>query len=354
MLVKKSILKELRFQAGLIFCALFTIVLTMALVRLLGNAASGATPPNIVLPLILFSTFSSIGTTLSLSAFLAVFITFSRLQSDNELIILRTSGVKIVDFFPIILSFLIPLVIFTAITTLLATPWARNQADQLRFQAKSEESLKKYSAGKFSQFSNGEQVVFFERTEKESTKLGLVFVKLSKNSKNETIVLGSNGEIQFKKDEPWVILKNGSRVDITSDKDTTNYKLTLFQTYQMLLNTAPKNYTLEKRVKSTNTLKLLQRFSLADQGELLVRIGTVLLCLFLPFIALPLSLRGEKSLKILHVFTAVLIFLAANHFLGIFQALIIKGFINLFFSLFLIPIIIITLASFLIFNNENK
>ena len=136
MLVKKSILKELRFQAGLIFCALFTIVLTMALVRLLGNAASGATSPNIVLPLILFSTFSSIGTTLSLSAFLAVFITFSRLQSDNELIILRTSGAKIVDFFPIILSFLIPLVIFTAITTLLATPWARNQADQLRFQAR--------------------------------------------------------------------------------------------------------------------------------------------------------------------------------------------------------------------------
>jgi lipopolysaccharide export LptBFGC system permease protein LptF len=93
---------------------------------------------------------------------------------------------------------------------------------------------------------------------------------------------------------------------------------------------------------------------LADQGELLVRIGTVLLCLFLPFIALPLSLRDEKSLKILHVFTAVLIFLAANHFLGIFQALIIKGFISLFFSLFLIPIIIVTLASFLIFNNENK
>ena len=196
--------------------------------------------------------------------------------------------------------------------------------------------------------------LFFERTEKESTKLGLVFVKLSKNSKNETIVLGSNGEIQFKKDEPWVILKNGSRVDITADEDSTNYKLTLFQTYQMLLNTAPKNYTLEKRVKSTNTLKLLQRFSLADQGELLVRIGTVLLCLFLPFIALPLSLRGEKSLKILHIFTAVLIFLVANHFLGIFQALIIKGFINLFFSLFLIPIIIVTLASFLIFNNENK
>ena len=122
----------------------------------------------------------------------------------------------------------------------------------------------------------------------------------------------------------------------------------------MLLNFAPKNYTLEKRIKSTNTLKLLQRFSLADQGELLVRIGTVLLCLFLPFIALPLSLSGGKSLKILHVFTAILIFLAANHFLGICQALIIKGYVNLIFSLFLIPIIITALASFLILNNEKK
>ena len=61
-----------------------------------------------------------------------------------------------------------------------------------------------------------------------------------------------------------------------------------------------------------------------------------------------------KIIKILHVFTAALIFLAANHFLGICQALIIKGFINLLFSLFLIPIIIVTLAGFLILNNENK
>ena len=46
----------------------------MALVRTLGNAASGETAPDIVLPLILFSTFSSIGTIIALTAFLAVLL----------------------------------------------------------------------------------------------------------------------------------------------------------------------------------------------------------------------------------------------------------------------------------------
>ena len=105
MITKRSILRELRFQGGVIFCSLFTVVLTMALVRTLGNAASGETAPDIVLPLILFSTFSSIGTIIALTAFLAVFITFTRLQNDNELIILRTSGMRLFDFTPTIIKF---------------------------------------------------------------------------------------------------------------------------------------------------------------------------------------------------------------------------------------------------------
>ena len=344
MVTKRSILKELRFQGGVIFCSLFTVVLTMALVRTLGNAASGETAPDIVLPLILFSTFSSIGTIIALTAFLAVFITFTRLQNDNELVILRTSGMRLFDFTPTIIKFVLPLVLFTAVTTLFATPWARYQADKLRLQAENSSSLKQYSAGRFSEFSKGNRIIFFERTEKESMKLGLVFVKIQTDTNRETVILGGNGEISFINETPWIILKNGSRFDVKQANQTKDYQYTVFDTYRMSLENPPKNYTLQKRIKSTDSVTLFNRSTDPDLAELFMRIGTIFLCAFLPFLAVPLSLGGGKQLKILHIFTAILIFLIANHLLGIFQALIIKGSINWLISQMVLPITIMVLT----------
>ena len=53
---------------------------------------------------------------------------------------------------------------------------------------------------------------------------------------------------------------------------------------------------------------------------------------------------GTKALKILNIFTAILIFLAANHFLGIFQALIIKGVLNWILAHLFLPLIIISVT----------
>ncbi len=344
MITKRSILKELRFQGGVIFCSLFTVVLTMALVRTLGNAASGETAPDIVLPLILFSTFSSIGTIIALTAFLAVFITFTRLQNDNELVILRTSGMRLFDFTPTIMKFVLPLVLFSAVTTLFATPWARHQADKLRLQAESDSSLKQYSAGRFSEFSKGNRIIFFERTEKESMKLGLVFVKIQTDTNREIVILGGNGEISFINEIPWIILRNGSRFDVKQSNQSKDYQFTVFDTYRMSLENPPKNYTLQKRIKSTDSVTLFNRSTDPDLAELFMRTGTIFLCAFLPFLAVPLSLGGGKQLKILHIFTAILIFLIANHLLGIFQALIIKGSINWLISQMVLPITITVLT----------
>ena len=104
---------------------------------------------------------------------------------------------RLFDFTPTIMKFVLPLVFFTAVTTLFATPWARHQADKLRLQAENDSSLKQYSAGRFSEFSKGNRIIFFERTEKESMKLGLVFVKIQMGANRETVILGGNGEISF-------------------------------------------------------------------------------------------------------------------------------------------------------------
>ena len=344
MITKRSILKELRFQGGVIFCSLFTVVLTMALVRTLGNAASGETAPDIVLPLILFSTFSSIGTIIALTAFLAVFITFTRLQNDNELVILRTSGMRLFDFTPTIIKFVLPLVLFTAVTTLFATPWARYQADKLRLQAENSSSLKQYSAGRFSEFSKGNRIIFFERTEKESMKLGLVFVKIQTDTNRETVILGGNGEISFINETPWIILKNGSRFDIKQANQTKDYQYTVFDTYRMSLENPPKNYTLQKRIKSTDSVTLFNRSTDPDLAELFHEDRNHFSLCIPTIFGSPFITRRRQTIKNSAYFYRYINLLIANHLLGIFQALIIKGSINWLISQMVLPITIMVLT----------
>ncbi len=354
MIFKNSVLKELRYQANIIFSCLITVVVTMALIRTLGNAASGKTGPEIVVPLILFSTFSSLGTIAALTAFLSVFMCFSRMYNDNEMVVWRTNGLKIMDFLPTVTYFLLPITIFAALVTLLGTPWARSQADILREQSRAEHHLAKFSPGKFSEFSNGEKLVFFEQTKSDSLNLGLVFVRSKDENGKETIVLGNKGRLEFIDNVPWVNLKDGSQIDFHSMQANPRIDVTKFGSYSMRLDNSPKSQAARTRIKSTNSWTLFKRQSPSDLGELSFRLGTILLCLTVPFLAIPFALKSNKNNQLLNVLTAILVFIFANHLLGIIQALISKETISWLSGQILLPILTLTIAFFLIFKEDKK
>lgn len=349
MIFEKSILSELRSVAGMTFACLLTIVITMALVRTLGNAASGQLEAQLVVPLIGFSTISSISTIVTLTAFLSVFMVLSRQCRDNEMVIWLSSGKKLTSFIPVIWKFSWPLIIATMITSLIATPWARNQADELRQQSLSERNLTEIAPGTFSEFSGGKKIIFIEQTDKESSDLGLVFISVNEDE-DETIVMGSRGKLVFDSNQlPWIHLEFGSRTDIKSfSNSTSKIRSTKFENYKMKIDTTPKSTTYKERVRSTSTWNLFKRQSSSDLGELSFRIGTVLLCLFLPFLSIPLANLNTNQGRLLHIFGAILMFIAFNNLLGIIQALIARQQMNLYFGLFCLPlsILIITLCLF--------
>ena len=326
----------------------------MALIRTLGNAASGETDPSIVIPLILFSTFSSLGTIATLTAFLTVFWCISRMNNDNEMVIWKVSGISLKKFISPVWSFIWPIILFTALVSLIATPWARNQADLLRKQSKNEKQLSKFSPGRFSEFSNGKKIIFFEQTRNELLNLGLVFIKIKDSKGEEIIVVGSDGLIDYKNNTPWIHLKNGTRTDLIIKDGSKNSRITKFKNYEMKLDMAPKNYSLQKRNKSESSINLLKIGTPIALGELSFRISTILLCCTIPFLAIPLGLKSSKSNRLLHVITAILIFVAANHTLGIIQALITKEKINWILGLSFLPSVIIILTVLLIYIETNK
>ena len=350
MIFEKSILSELRSVAGMTFACLLTVVITMALVRTLGNAASGQLEAQLVIPLIGFSTISSISTIVTLTAFLSVFIVLSRQCRDNEMVIWFGSGKNLTSFIPVVWRFSYPLIIITTLMSLLATPWARNQADELRQQSLSERNLTEIAPGTFSEFSGGKKIIFIEQTDKESSNLGLVFISVTEKNGEETIVIGSRGKLVFDPDKlPWIYLESGSRTDIKLAESPSEIRSTEFNNYQMRIDATPKSTTYRERVRSSSTWNLFQRKSPSDLGELSFRIGTILLCMFLPFLSIPLANFNTRQGRLLHVFGAILIFIAFNNLLGILQALIAREQINFYFGIICLPSVIFIISIFLFY-----
>ncbi len=345
----------MRSSAGMTFACLLTVVITMALVRTLGNAASGQLEPKLVIPLIGFSTISSISTIVTLTAFLSVFIVLSRQCRDSEMIIWLSSGKNLKSFIPVVWKFSLPLIIITILTSLLVTPWARNQADELRQQSLSERKLSEIAPGTFTEFSDGKKIIFIEQTDTESSNLGLVFISIKQKNSDEIIVMASSGKLVFDSNQlPWIHLKSGSRTDIKSSLSLRKIRNTEFKNYKMRIDATPKSTTYKERVRSTSTFDLIERQTLSDLGELSFRFGTILLCLFLPFLSIPLASFETKQGRILHIFGAILIFIAFNNLLGIFQALIARNQLNLFFGLICLPSLILMITSFLFYLKMNS
>ncbi|MBC7683556.1 MAG: LptF/LptG family permease, partial [Ferruginibacter sp.] len=92
MLFHSSIRKELARGFGATLVALITIVMTMMLIRTLGQAAKGSVNPSEVMMVLGYTVLGYLPTILTLSLFVAIVSTLSRMYSDSEMVIWFASG----------------------------------------------------------------------------------------------------------------------------------------------------------------------------------------------------------------------------------------------------------------------
>ena len=111
MIFQRATRREFTQSAAGVFVALFAILLTTQLIRLLSEAASGAVAPEAVVALLGFSALHYIPALLSLSAFVAILLSLSRAYRDSEMVVWFSSGVSLLAWIRPVLVFLAPLLL---------------------------------------------------------------------------------------------------------------------------------------------------------------------------------------------------------------------------------------------------
>ena len=163
MLFHSTIRRELARSFGANLLVLFTIVLTMLLIRTLGMASKGSVNPQEILLVLTYTVMAQMPIVLTIALFVAIVSTLSRMYADSEMFIWFSAGRGLASFLPPILRFAWPVLLAITLLVAWAWPWANQQTELLRIRYEQRGDLDRVSPGQFMESSGGRRVFFIDR-----------------------------------------------------------------------------------------------------------------------------------------------------------------------------------------------
>ncbi|MBC7941716.1 MAG: LptF/LptG family permease, partial [Chitinophagaceae bacterium] len=147
MLFDTTVRRELARSFGATLVVILTIVLTMFLIRTVGQAASGRVSPQDVVLLLGYVALGHLPTMLSLSLFVAVVVSMGRMYRDSEMAIWFASGVGLARFVRPVLRMAWPVLTVVALLLLLVWPWGNRSSLELRDRYQQRSDLSRVAPG---------------------------------------------------------------------------------------------------------------------------------------------------------------------------------------------------------------
>ena len=274
MLFQSSIRRELARSFGATLVVLITIVMTIVLIRTLGQASRGYINPQDVLLLMAYSALGRLPTILTLSLFIAMVGTLSRMYRDSEMVVWFTSGRSLSAFLKPLFRFAWPVLLIIALLSLFVWPWTNQQTQEMRERYENRGDLDRIAAGQFQESANGNRVFFIDREGTQGQKSSSnVFIASTENGKN-AITTARSGQLETINGSQVLLLRNGQRLENQVGKSAI--KISEFEEYGS--NTAdatpPTTDTTDTKLQSTRSL--IGKPVLRNLGELAWRLGLAL------------------------------------------------------------------------------
>lgn len=318
MIFHRALLRELATVAVATFLVLLGIVITMQLVRLLGQAASGAITSTGIVALLGFSMLNYLPVLLSLTLFISVLMALTRSYRDSEMVVWFSCGMGLDQWIRPVLVFAAPLVFAIALLSLGLSPWAVTTSEELRRQMDSRDDVSAISPGVFRESRQAERVYFVEEVSGTANLVANVFVSSIQNEKQGVMVASRGFQQIAENGDHFLVLQNGRRYE--GEPGSADYKIYEFERYAMRIETKESRAPRAPTTKSAPTINLLRDPVPANLAELSWRLGLPASALILSLLAIPLSFVNPRAGRSMNLVLALLIYMAYNNLLSITQA----------------------------------
>ncbi|WP_034291878.1 LPS export ABC transporter permease LptF [Herbaspirillum sp. RV1423] len=318
MIFERALRRELMSTAGAVFTTLFTITLTVMLIKILGQAAGGQVSSQDVLALIGFQALNYMPVILILTGFISVLLVVTRSYQDSEMVVWFASGLSLTRWIKPVLRFGWPIILLTAILSFIATPWANQQSAQFRERFEKREDIARVSPGKFQESATANRIFFVEGISGDASKVKNIFVDTFSNGKN-SLVVAKEGEMEVDKDgEKFVVMSKGRRYDGMPGQP--DFQMVEFERYGLLVANQSQAVAGDKSARAMQTWELLTQDNGFSRGELLWRMALPLMACTLMLLAIPLSFVNPRVGRSMGLLVALLLFVVYSNTVSVFQA----------------------------------
>jgi lipopolysaccharide export system permease protein len=326
LIFERAVIREFTGTAGATFVALFAILLTTQLIRLLSQAAGGKLVSEAVVALLGFGALTHLPILLSLTLFIAVLLTLSRSYRDSEMAVWFSCGLPLTAWVKPVLKFAAPLVAAIAVLSLLLSPWAHSKSVEYRQRMDTRDDVARVSPGAFKESASGERVFFVEAASGDSKSgeegsVRNIFISSMQHGRQGVMVSSHGYTESLPNGDRFVVLVNGRRYEGTPG--SPEYRIMEFERYAVRIETKEAR-GIEVTTKNTPTWELQQR-GRPGMGELLWRIGMPLAALNLALLAIPLSFVNPRAGRTNNLILALLTYMLYSNLLSVSQAWVAQG-----------------------------
>lgn len=314
MLFHSSIRKELAHSFAATLLVLFTIVVTMMLIRTLSLATAGSVDPKEVMLVLGYTVLGRFHIILTMALFIAVVSVLSRMHRDSEMVIWMGSGRGLAGMVSPVLRFAWPVLLSMVALVVMAWPWANKQTADLRDRFQQRSDLQRVQPGQFQVNASGNRVFFIDKDTANGTTGRNVFVS-SIEPRGESTVSAQAATISSAGPQQVLVLKKGQRLETTPDLQ--NVKVSEFDEYMAVISEKMLDLPDDGAMKTRSTLELIRNPSLPAQGELAWRAGLVLCAFNLLLVGLAVAAGNPRAGKSGNIAFATFAFLFYFNMLNI-------------------------------------
>lgn len=347
MIFQRAVRREFSQSAAGIFIALFAILLTTQLIRLLSEAARGGVEPNAVAALLGFAALNYLPILLSLSLFIAILLTLSRSYRDSEMVVWFSSGLSLTAWIRPVLTFSLPLVFAIAVLSLFLSPWALSQSVEYREKLSTRKDAGQVSPGAFQESSSGDRVIFVEAVADDASFVRNVFVSTVQNERLGVTMAATGHQEVAENGDRFMVLENGRRYEV--EPGTPEIRILEYARYAIRLETK-ESRGIEWTPKNMPTLELMKVDQNRHRAELLWRLSIPLSAIVLALLAIPLSFVNPRAGRSANMLLAIFTYLIYSNLMTISQAWVAQGKVSFALGLPLVHVLMLCLLPILFYR----
>jgi lipopolysaccharide export system permease protein len=273
MLFHSSLRKELAHSFGANFIVLVTVVMTMTLIRTLGQASRGSFSPSDVMLVVGYTVLTFMPNVMTMALFIAVVSTLTRLYRDSEMVIWFGAGVGLSDLVRPLFRFSWLILLSIALLALFALPWANEKIEGIRDHYEQRGDLDRVEPGRFQESADGRKVFFVEKNAAMQRSANSVFIATSEGNR-ETITTASQGRVETRDHAQFLILSQGQQLESLAVKQ--DIKVSQFMEYGTRVAMGRIDLKDNAPLGAVPSMDLLLLPTARHLGELTWRLGFVL------------------------------------------------------------------------------